>query len=171
MVWKNWQDQCVVSGYTFYIFIWRGISKKNIFLLSDLFLCSFWFRTFSSLSGSAWRLSSVMGWRWRVQFLDLPKSEGLVYVYEYFLGDHLMAWVTQSKSKTIITRSMCVISLIVFTDNCYQNCILFVCRVWNRCECYWCIILTFIQPKLLQINSVIFTHCFMTYHFTCPISC
>ena len=45
-----------VNGYTFYIIIWLGISKKVIIFLNDLYLCFLWFRTSSSLSGSAWHV-------------------------------------------------------------------------------------------------------------------
>ena len=53
---KEWQDQCFMSEYTFHIIIWQGISKKNYIPLE-------WsvslFRTSSSLSGSAWHVSSL----------------------------------------------------------------------------------------------------------------
>ena len=69
MVWKKWEINAIVNGHKFYIILWRGISKKFIFFLKDLVLCILWFRTSSSLSGSAWRIF----------FFGVSKMVGAVY--------------------------------------------------------------------------------------------
>ena len=45
------------------------------------------------------------------------------------LEQFIKNYVTQSKSKTIITRSMCVISLIVFTDKDQRTCSAFYTKM------------------------------------------
>ena len=50
------------------------------------------------------------------------------FLTDAYVGKGCLNLVTQSKSKKIITRSMCVISLIVFTDK-YQG------HVWTLYTC------------------------------------
>ena len=69
MVWKKWGINAIVNGYKFYIILWLGINKKFLLFLNDLFLCFFWSRTSSSLSGSAWG----------VFFFDVLMMVGAVY--------------------------------------------------------------------------------------------
>ena len=87
-----------VNGYTFYIVIWLGISKKVIFFFIYLFLCFLWFMTSSSLSGSAWRVIFSDVWRWWVQFIDLPRSN--LYHYSKVFCCHRPNFIYYTNSLT-----------------------------------------------------------------------